>query len=253
MSETIKFIVSNIAVVNADEPYRRLWGKDIGQRTQITFGVGKGVDVSGWRIGTDLIKVTTPNGEIHARLQAIGSHTLYNALAATAACLGIGISLEDIKIGLESTEPIPGRLVRLKGIGGSCILDDCYNANPASLHAALEAQRQESGEPWLVFGDMGELGDKCIELHKKAGEMAREFGVTRLLALGDLAKHTVDSFGVGATHFSGHAAVIKVLQKDLRKETCVLVKGSRAMQLEKIVKGICPPVGSQAICSEHVA
>ncbi len=242
-----------IAVVNVDEPYRRLWGKDIGQRMQITFGVGQGADVSGRKIGTDLIKIVTPHGEIRARLQAIGSHTLYNALAATAACLGVGIDLEDIKTGLECTKPIPGRLVRLKGIGGACILDDCYNANPASLHAALKAQGQESGEPWLVFGDMGELGDKSIKLHKEAGEMAKEFGVTRLLALGDLAKHTVDSFGVGAKHFSDHAAIIKVLQKDLCEETCVLVKGSRAMQLEKIVTGICLPIGSQAICSKHVA
>lgn len=242
-----------VAVVNADEPYRQLWEKDIGQRMQITFGVDQSADVSGQKIGAGLIKIITPAGEIRPRLQMPGLHALYNALAATAACLSVGVGLEDIKIGLEGSKPIPGRLLQLKGIGGACILDDSYNANPASLYAALNVLTQREGETWLVFGDMGELGDESIKLHKKAGEMAKEFGVTRLLALGDLAKHAVDSFGAGAVHFSDHAAVIKALQNELHKEICVLIKGSRAMQLEKVVKGIRLNPDSQVTRTKHAA
>lgn len=242
-----------IAVVNADEPYRQLWEKEIGERKKITFGVDRKADVSGQRVRAGAIKIITPVGEIHTHLQAIGPHVMYNALAAVAACLSVGIGLDDIKVGLESAKPVPGRLVELKGFGGACILDDSYNANPASLYAALDAQAQENGESWLVFGDMGELGEESIRLHKKAGEKAKEFGVTRLLALGDLAKHAVDSFGTGAAHFSDHETIIEVLRRDLHEKICVLVKGSRAMQLDKIVAGIRMPPDLQTICNEHAA
>ena len=242
-----------IAVVNADEPYRRLWEKDIGQRKTVTFGMGKDVDVSGRKMHAQAIKITTSIGEIRTRLQASGSHVTYNALAAVAACLSVGVGLDDIKAGLEGAKPVSGRLVPLKGVGGARILDDSYNANPASLYVALDVQAQEEGESWLVFGDMGELGKESITLHREAGEMAREFGVTRLLALGELARYAADSFGKGATHFSDHAAIIKVLRKDLHERICVLIKGSRAMQLEKIVAGIRLSSNLQTIYNEHAA
>lgn len=242
-----------IAVVNADEPYRQLWQEDIGERMQITFGIEQKADVSGEKIDLDLINITTPIGEIRVQLQAVGQHALYNALAATAVCLGLGVGLEDIQTGLEATKPVPGRLVRLKGIGGACILDDTYNANPASLFVALDVQAQEAGEHWLVLGDMGELGNESIALHKKAGEMAKQYGVTRLFGVGELAQHTVDAFGSGAEHFPNHATVIEALQNELHEQVCVLIKGSRAMHLEKIVTGVRSKMNSDVAYNENAA
>ncbi len=242
-----------IAVVNADEPYQQLWQEDIGERMQITFGIEQDADVSGNIIDLDLINITAPIGEIRVQLQALGQHALYNALAATAVCLGLGVDLEAIQTGLEATKPVPGRLVRLKGIGGACILDDTYNANPASLFVALDVQAQEAGEHWLVLGDMGELGNESIALHKKAGEMAKQYGITRLFGVGELVKHTVDAFGPGAEHFSNHETVIEVLQDELYEKVCVLIKGSRAMHLEKIVAGLRSNVNSEVAYNEHAA
>jgi UDP-N-acetylmuramoyl-tripeptide--D-alanyl-D-alanine ligase len=148
------------------------------------------------------------------------------------------LELEDIKAGIEKTEAVPGRLVKLAGLAGSTVLDDSYNANPASLAAALDVQAKASGDHWLVLGDMGELGDESIFMHKKAAEVAKQFGVSRLFAYGELTKHSVKEFGAGARHFNSHSELIAKLQSELTAGVCVLVKGSRLMHLEKVVEGI---------------
>lgn len=242
-----------IAVVNADEPYRPLWQEDIGERTQISFGIQQNADVSGQKIDLNLTRISTPAGEIHVRLQVPGQHAIYNALAATAVCTGLGIELGDVQAGIESTKPVPGRLVRLEGIRGACVLDDSYNANPASLSVALDVQAQEPGTHWLVLGDMGELGGESIALHRKAGIMAKKSGVARLLGVGELAIHAVETFGSGGEHFSDHPEVIEILQHELHEQVCVLVKGSRAMHLEKIVEGIRTHIDLEDTCKEHAA
>lgn len=242
-----------IAVVNVDEIYKNLWKESIGDRMQITFGLEQHADVSCKKINTEYIEINTPLGMSRVKLQALGQHTLYNVCAATAVCLGLGIDLEDIKSGLEAAKPVPGRLVRLTGLREAQIWDDTYNANPASLFAALEVQAQEAGEHWLVLGEMGELGEESIELHKKAGEMAKKHGIARLFGLGELTKFAVDAFGKGAEHYSTHKQIIEVLQNDIYEDVCVLVKGSRAMQMEKVVEGIRKNLKSESTCNEHAA
>ncbi len=229
---------NGVAVVNADDAFRDSWANEIGDRMQISFGVENQADVSGKAIADDLIEISTPMGEIRVQPQVLGMHALLNILAATAVGLAIGIDLEDIKTGIENTQAVKGRLMSVNGLAGSCILDDTYNANPASLAAALDVQAKKSGEHWLVLGDMGELGDESEFMHQKAGEIAKQFGVTRLFACGELTKHSVKAFGSGAKHYSSHAEITIALQDELSKDICVLVKGSRAMQLEKIVADI---------------
>ncbi|NNC67485.1 MAG: UDP-N-acetylmuramoyl-tripeptide--D-alanyl-D-alanine ligase [Gammaproteobacteria bacterium] len=229
---------NGVAVINADEHYREELEKFIGDRMQISFGIEKHADVSGKQISSDQVEIITPIGEIRVKPQVPGMHALLNILAATAVGLALGLDLEDIKTGIEKTIAVPGRLVMVEGLAGASVLDDSYNANPASLAAALDVQAQEPGEHWLVLGDMGELGDEGVFMHKKAAEVAKEFGVTRLFAYGELTKHSVEEFGTGAAHFNNHSKLIEKLQEELSAGVCVLVKGSRAMQLEKIVAGI---------------
>jgi len=229
---------AGIAVVNADEHYIEVLKDQIGERMQISFGMEKPADVIGKQISNDLVEIVTPMGEVRVKPQVPGMHALLNILAATAVGLALGLELEDIKMGIEKTQPAPGRLVRLDGLAGSKILDDSYNANPASLAAALDVQAKEPGEHWLVLGDMGELGDESTFMHQKAAEIAKQFGVVRLFAYGELTKHSVEAFGSGAAHYDSQAKLIEKLQSDLTTEICVLVKGSRAMQLEKIVAAV---------------
>ena len=229
---------SGVAVVNADDAYRNTWKDEIDDRMQISFGMEKPADVSGKQIAGDLVEITTPMGEMRVKPQITGMHAVLNMLAATAVGLAIGVDLEDIKTGIENTQAVKGRLIRVAGLAGATVLDDTYNANPASLAAALDVQAQEPGEHWLVLGDMGELGNESEFMHNKAGEIAKQFGVQRLFAYGELTKHSVKAFGVGAKHFSSHAEIVAALQDELTRDICVLIKGSRAMQLEKIVAGI---------------
>ena len=229
---------NGIAVVNADEHYIDVLKGQIGERMQISFGMEKPADVSGKQISNDQVEIVTPMGEVRVKPQVPGMHALLNILAATAVGLAIGLELEDIKTGIEKTQAAPGRLVRLEGLAGSKILDDSYNANPVSLAAALDVQANEPGEHWLVLGDMGELGDESVFMHKKAAEIAKQFGVVRLFAYGELTKHSVEAFGSGAFHYESHENLIEKLQNDLIAGVCVLVKGSRAMHLEKIVTAI---------------
>ena len=229
---------AGIAVVNADEHYIEVLKGQIGERMQISFGIEKPADVSGKQISNDQAEIVTPMGEMRVKPQVPGMHALLNILAATAVGLALGLELDDIKTGIEKTKAAPGRLVRLEGLAGSKILDDSYNANPASLAAALDVQAKEPGEHWLVLGDMGELGDESIFMHQKAAEIAKQFGVNRLFAYGELTKHSVETFGSGAVHYDSHTDLIEKLQDDLTAGICVLVKGSRVMHLEKVVAAI---------------
>ncbi len=229
---------TGVAVINADDRFKEVLEKEIGDRMQISFGIEQPADVNGKQITRDQIEITTPMGEIRVKPNIAGMHALLNILAATAVGLALGLDLEDIKTGIENTQAVPGRLVRLEGLAGAGVLDDSYNANPASLAAALDVQAQEPGEHWLVLGDMGELGDESVFMHKKAAEIAKQFGVKRLFAYGEMSKNSVKEFGAGAKHFDNHENLIEALQEELTKDVCVLIKGSRAMRLEKVVAGI---------------
>lgn len=229
---------NGIAVVNADEHYRKELSEKVGDRMQISFGIEKEADVSGKQISIDQIEIVTPVGEIRVTPQVTGMHALLNTLAATAVGLALGLVLEDIKAGIEKTQAVPGRLARVEGLAGSSVLDDSYNANPASLAAALDVHAKEPGEHWLVLGDMRELGDESVFMHKKAAELAKQFGVTRLFAYGELTKYSVEEFGAGAAHFNSHAKLVEKLQDELFAGVCVLIKGSRTMHLEKVVEAI---------------
>jgi UDP-N-acetylmuramoyl-tripeptide--D-alanyl-D-alanine ligase len=120
----------------------------------------------------------------------------------------------------------------------SRIFDDTYNANPGSLKAALEVLAACPSERWLLLGDMGELGEEAAEFHRKAGIMARDFGVERLYTTGELSRLTATAFGDGAQHFPDVDALTAALNNDIHRNVTLLVKGSRAMQMDRVVKSL---------------
>ena len=134
--------------------------------------------------------------------------------------------------------PVPGRL-EVKPIAGDvCLIDDTYNANPASLEAGLEVLAAFPGRHWLVLGDMAELGDEAPEFHRKAAGRVRAHGVERLLTVGELSRLTTRSFGEGAEHLESMDALIATLESSLEPDTTVLVKGSRSMGMERVVEAL---------------
>jgi UDP-N-acetylmuramoyl-tripeptide--D-alanyl-D-alanine ligase len=230
-----------IAVINADDPYYLLW-RDLAAPHQVmTFGLENAADVTAEFQTTDsgsLVSMKTTEGEFEMRLTLLGKHNVMNAVTAATASLAGGTSFGDIRKGLEKLEAIAGRLEIKTGINGARILDDTYNANPDSVGAGLEVLREANGEKVLVLGDMAELGEASEDIHRRVGELARRVGVHRLFAVGPLSRHASTAFGKGGRHFEGHEEAADALLDVLHSDMTVLVKGSRSMHMEKVVKGI---------------
>jgi UDP-N-acetylmuramoyl-tripeptide--D-alanyl-D-alanine ligase len=230
-----------VAVINADDPFCDLWKGLAAPRKCLTFGIEHEADV-GAEYSLDscgsLIHLKTTQGKIDMRLPLLGRHNVMNALAATGASLAAGASLPDVQGALEKLKTVAGRLEVKEGVSGARVVDDTYNANPASLAAGLQVLKDFSGERVLVLGDMAELGAAAEDIHRRVGELARSIGIQRLYAVGELARLAVKSFGKGGRHFDRHEALVEALHDCMHAEMTLLVKGSRIMQMERIVAGI---------------
>lgn len=227
-----------IAIINHDDQYAGYWKQLNTGRKVVSFGLGAQPGVTAAihikQTGQELT-ITTGQGEIAVNLKLLGKHNALNALAATAAAVAIDIPLHAIKQGLESLSPVNGRLQLKEGVKGSRLIDDTYNANPTSLYAALDALTEFPGRHFLALGDMGELGGKADTLHEDAGLYARQSGIGRLYTLGALARHAAAAFGESSYSFDNHAEMIEQIQNDLEQDVTLLVKGSRRMQMERVV------------------
>ena len=230
-----------VAVINADDAFAPMWKQSAGSHKIISFGLNNSADVSAsYSLYADssLLNISTAKGEIEVSLPAPGVHNVLNALAACAAALALGVPLTKIAAGLENYAGIKGRLQSLRGINAALVIDDSYNANPASMRAAIDVLTAKSGEKILVIGDMGELGAEAIALHAEIGRYAKAPGMKQLMTLGDLIRHSSDAFGPGASHYKSAADLTAALAAQMQPTSVVLVKGSRFMGMEKIVHSI---------------
>ena len=227
------------AVINADDKHVALWRALAGAHPLLEFGLDPQADVRGsWHPRGDGLRldVTAPQGIFTADLQVPGAHNARNALAATAAAIALNISLETIAVGLQKFSGVAGRLQRKPALNGAVLMDDTYNANPASVRAAIDVLAQSGGKRVLVLGDMGELGEQARKFHAEIGRDARNAGIERLYALGALSEAAVSEFGDGARHFERIEDLQGTLEKELDANTTVLVKGSRFMKMERVVQ-----------------
>ena len=238
---------SGCAILNADEPWGRTW-RDMNTAGRIlTFGTEAGSDVRVQSRGA-VTRLATPAGNCDVLLTLPGEHNRMNAAAAAAAACALAVPLEAIRAGLEEVRAVPGRLNLLHTESGWTVIDDTYNANPASLYSALQVLAGMQGKAWLVLGDMKELGEDSRKLHAEVGDSARSLGVQRLFAVGEMSAHTVDAFGPGASHFADHDALIAALRAELRPGINCLVKGSRSMGMEKVVHAIAARAPVREAC-----
>ncbi len=240
-----------VCIINADDDYSSLWRSLAGTRSVLGFGLDAGADVTAdWQgdITGSEFRLITPDAEIEARLALPGRHNVMNALAATAAALAMGIELSVIAAGLSAVRPVHGRWQIQPGLSGCRVIDDTYNANPSSLKAGLELLAGADTETWLVLGDMGELGGDSDVLHREAGVAARAAGVTRLFALGGLAAQAAQVFGSGGEIFTDIDKIKTALRTQVCEGITVLIKGSRGMQMERVVEALS---GSAPIRSSH--
>jgi UDP-N-acetylmuramoyl-tripeptide--D-alanyl-D-alanine ligase len=230
-----------VAIINADEGFAPMWRVLAGGHSVIQFAVEAEAQVKAKSQHIDyneLIEVETPLGGFRTSLHVPGLHNVRNALAATAVAVALKVKPAVIAAGLEKFSGVAGRLQRRAALNGATLIDDSYNANPASLRAAIEVLVHAPGKRILVLGDMGELGIEAAKMHAEMGVVARKLGVTELFALGELSSYAVKEFGRGARHFDSIEDLLEMLKPELKKDCTVLVKGSRFMKMERVVKDL---------------
>ncbi len=239
----------SFAVLNADDQYFGYWQSLVEDVEMLSFGFCERADVRASNIVTkanhSTFRLCISGVEVSVNLPLPGEHNVRNACAAAAVATVLGLDIEQIKAALQGVAPVSGRLQALRGVNGSTLFDDSYNANPLSVTAAADFIAGLDGQSWLVLGDMKELGANAKEMHGEVGASARASGVDRLFALGDLAKFAAEAFGEGATWFEDIDALIAdVVAAD--DTVNVLVKGSRSMRMERVVNALQVTAGGNS-------
>jgi len=235
-----------VAVLNADDKYFSYWSSKVSDIRSISFGFDETADVRADETVAAASNTTftlhLADASVEVSLPLVGIHNVRNACAAAAVGLALDIDIDDIRVALESVNPVGGRLQPVRGINDATLFDDSYNANPLSVAAAAEFLAAIPGESWLVLGDMKELGEDAAELHCEVGEAARASGVNRLFAYGDLAASAAEGFGENASWYASVDALVDELCAGMNSDVTVLVKGSRSMRMERVVDALREPV-----------
>jgi UDP-N-acetylmuramoyl-tripeptide--D-alanyl-D-alanine ligase len=234
------------AVLNADDPYYETLKAKSGARV-VAFGIESNADVraSDIRQGEGFMDfiLTVDGSRMNVRLQIVGRHNVYNALAAAAGAIAAGVSVDAVKYGLDDFMPITMRS-EIKQLQGRTILADYYNANPASVEAALVALMsiQSKKKTVVVLGDMLELGASAAEAHREIGKTAVRLGVDIVITIGKLSTHTAEgAIDAGMPRdrvfeTQTHSEAAALIRQHSRPGDAVLIKGSRGMKLEKILE-----------------
>ena len=247
-----------VAVYPADSEFAGVWREAADGRKVIDFVLASNqaevnASVTGRLLNNGHVQVQAEQGSIEIHLNTLGSHNVRNALAASAVALAAGVSLENIKQGLEAFSPVNGRMQAKKLDPNHTLIDDSYNANPDSVRAAIDALKQSGNLSWLVLGDMGEVGNQGPEFHREVGAYAAEQGITKLFALGQQSELAVQGFNdanknsaaASAKHFSDMDSLISQVRDAFYAQSSgsnqhlnILVKGSRFMRMERVVQAL---------------
>lgn len=235
-----------VAVLNADDDFFTLWSELVGQQKKLTFGFSAMADVRAENIRTELqdqkfhtyFDLVVGDKRLAVSLGLAGAHNVKNALAATAASLALGVPFAQVPAGLQQVRAVNGRLQLMLSPTGIRLINDSYNANPASLTVALDVLKQCPGEHWLALGAFGELGSESEQIHREMGFAIKRSGVKRLFATGALTENTVEAFGQGGVYYASQDELIDAVQKEITPDKVLLVKGSRAQKMEVVVNAL---------------
>lgn len=232
---------SGVAIINADDAFADYWRSLVTDKKIVDYGLARSASVSArYELSEtgSLVTLRMPDMEFAVTLQVPGIHNVKNALAAATAAYVLGIPAQNIAEGLHIYMGVAGRLKPHRLLSGDVVIDDTYNANPESAQAALSVLGASRGQKVFVLGDMGELGDAAASIHAELGEFARRAGADRLLGLGMMSSEAVRTFGEGGTHYDNVEPLVSALRSLLDGSTTVLVKGSRFMRMERVVKAL---------------
>ena len=240
-SELIHNIKNNGTAIVPNGPHLNYWRRLRKDISFITFGLDDSAEFFASNIesspaGTsfsiysqhfkDQILVSTP---------LMGNHNILNILAAFSSVYQLNGDMNFFLKSLKSFKNESQRLEFQPWINQSNLINDSYNANPDSVKAAIDVLHQMRGRKIMILGDMKELGRYRKKFHKEIGEYAKIKNIDLFLGFGDLAKHSVDSFGSSGIFFNSKIALTEFLKSEISKKDYVLLKGSRGMRMEEFI------------------
>lgn len=187
-------------------------------------------------------ELVTPQGKVAIRLKVPGEHNVRNACAAAALAMAMGASLALIESGLNCFAGVNGRLNMTTPAPGVTLIDDSYNANPASYEAAIRLLASLPGVSILAAGEMAEMGQEALAAHQRIGQLTEQLGI-ELLATGGMMRHSVEQAGENAGYFDSKQTLLEVIthrieQLNPHTPVNILVKGSRSARMEWVTQQI---------------
>ena len=225
--------------------------KEVKGKKPVTFGLSEqcrvyATDIKGKGLfGSEA--VIHGNGESFAvQIPLPGEHMVYNALAAAVAGQLLGLTPEEIRDGIAAVESVSGRSHIVK-LPDKVLIDDCYNANPVSMEAAIDLLLQADGRRVAVMGDMFELGEQEKEMHARVGKYAADKGVECIICAGKLARciyegaretagERKDGPAAEIFYFEDRESLLEGINQILKPGDTILIKASHGMGFEKVVE-----------------
>ena len=242
-SEIVKNIKKNgfLVVPNDNKKHLNKWKKMRSDVTTITFGMKDDsdfypIDVKIKQNGLSFL-VTSRLLEKPIKISSTleGVHNVKNILSACAVHYCLGQNLQDFSKSINLSKLDNLRQVKYKWLKGSTLIDDSYNANPDSTKKSIDLLSNYNKKTVLLLGDMLELGRYKNKLHKEVGEYAKSKGISKLIAFGNLTRHSIDGFGKNGIFFNDETKLKNYLRKNITSKNVILIKGSRGMKMERFI------------------
>lgn len=244
-SEIFDYLSEDGAVILNGDDDKLASIKEVKGVRPVFFGVESGREIYADEIepkGLRGIRCRIHAGEesFSALIPIPGFHMVLNALAATAVGITMGLTIGQMKAGIEKLQSLDGRFHIIEK-GGMLIIDDCYNANPVSMKASLDVLKDAEHRKVAILGDMFELGENAAELHASVGSHAAENEIDLLICVGDASRHMAEAAfqtcGCGEVlQVPTLAALLEVLPKLVQADDTILVKASHGMHFEKVIE-----------------
>lgn len=244
---------NGLAIINEEDPFVVKLSKSFkGQK--ITFGMQNNSDVRFLHMESQglesmRLKFSVRGKNYSSNLKVVGVHNVMNALSSVAVGLALGVDPDESSKRLEDFVPMKMRFEQVQLKNGVRLVNDSYNANPASVRASLRTvgAAKRGGRFIAVLGDMLELGDDSQTLHYELGRDLFSFGVAKLFAVGKFAKFLADGAKEGglkeALSFLDAGEILDLVEGSLKQGDIILIKGSRGMRMERLVDHLKERVG----------
>ncbi|MDP5254541.1 MULTISPECIES: UDP-N-acetylmuramoyl-tripeptide--D-alanyl-D-alanine ligase [unclassified Vibrio] len=234
-----------VALVNLDSHGEDWWQTHFAKRRVITLSVQQPADYGAQNVvlnaqGCASFTLKTPLGEQDIALSLLGQHNVSNAIAASAIAIEMGATLSEVASGLQLVKPVKGRVNAQQLTDKINLIDDSYNASVPAMLAAVDVLASFASERWLILGNMAELGQQSLELHRQVGEYAAQFAFEQVLTFGEEAK--VISEVCQGRHFSCHQSMIDYIEQQLaaqpQAQHTLLIKGANSAGMYNVADAL---------------